>query len=105
MSLAVLIVSDDLFIGAGATICYYTDCSPATVIRILNNGKKVIIQEDKYTRLDKNGLSESQQYSYESDSNGITHTATLRSDGKYRIMKSKTIVSIGVRRRYEDPSF
>lgn len=96
---------DDLFIGAGATICYHSDCSPATVIRILQNGKKIIIQEDKYTRLDKNGWSELQQYSYEPDSEGTIHVATLRSDGRYRITKSQTVVTIGVRRRYWDPSF
>ena len=96
---------DDLFIGAGATIYYHSDCSPATVISILQNGKKIIIQEDKYTRLDKNGWSELQQYSYERDSGGTTHVATLRSDGKYRITKSQTVVAIGIRRRYWDPSF
>ena len=105
MSPGALIMDDNLFIGAGATIYYYSDCSPATVIRVTQNGKKIFIQEDKYTRLDKNGFSELQQYSYEPDSEGTIHVATLRADGTYKIAKSKTVVAIGIRRRYWDPSF
>lgn len=95
----------DLYIGMGATICYWSDRSPATVIQILQDGKRVIIQEDKFTRTDNNGISELQEYDYERDPNGATYVVTLRKDGRYKISKSNTIVALGARRKYYDPSF
>lgn len=89
----------------GATIHVGSDSYPATVIQVTRNGKRVVVQEDNAIRVDTNGMSESQQYTYEPNPQGAIHIATLRKDGKYRETGGKTPISIGFRRKYYDYSF
>ena len=89
----------------GATIIGWTDRTPATIIQIALNNKKIVIQEDSAIRIDNNGMSEVQSYEYSRDPNGEIYTATLRKDNTYRITGSKIIVAIGSRRKYHDYSF
>lgn len=99
------IISDIPSIGMGATIRIGSDSYPATIIQVTRNGKRIVLQEDDATRTDKNGLSELQEYTYQSNPNGTTHIATLRKDGRYRLQGEQIPVSIGIRRKYYDPSF
>lgn len=92
-------------IGMGATIYYYSDREPATIIEISPSGKRIVLREDKSIRLDNNGMSECQSYRYEPDPDGKIHAATLRKDGTYRLIGGKTVVSLGDRRHYHDYSF
>lgn len=92
-------------IGMGVTICYWSDRMAGTIIDISASGKTLVIQEDNCVRTDNNGMSESQNYIYSSNPNGQTHIVTKRKDGSFRIMKSKTLVSIGHRRAFHDYSF
>lgn len=92
-------------IGMGATIQIGSDAHPATVIQITNNGKRVVIQEDTATRVDNNGMSESQHYTYEPNPQGTIHIATLRKDGRWRLTGGKTPIILGYRRKYYDYSF
>ena len=92
-------------IGMGATIVFYSDREPATIIQITSNGKRIVLQEDLSTRTDNNGMSEIQQYKYDPNPNGTIHIATLRKDGTYRLSGEKTVVHIGDRRKYYDYSF
>lgn len=97
--------SDIPSVGVGATIRVGSDSYPATVIQVTQNGKRIVLQEDDATRIDNNGLSELQEYTYQTNPNGTIHIATLRKDGSYRLQGEKTPVSIGIRRKYYDPSF
>lgn len=99
------VTSDNLQYGMGVTIQYYSDREPATIIQITHNGKRIVIQKDKSIRIDNNGMSESQSYNFEVDSNGATFIATKRKDGTYRLVGNKTIVRIGNRSKYHDFSF
>lgn len=92
-------------IGMGITINGWTDRTPGTIIQISLSMKQIVIQEDKATRTDNNGMSESQSYTYEVDPNGAIQTATLRKDGTYRITGSTRLVHLGDRRKYHDYSF
>lgn len=92
-------------VGGGVTICHWSDCSPATIIKISANGHKITIQEDKSRRLDKNGMSDCQEYEYTPDPEGTIHVAYLRHDGTYRLPRSKTRVSLFGRRKFHDYSF
>lgn len=92
-------------LGMGATIHHFTDKTPATIIDISSNGKTITLQEDSCIRTDNNGFSETQTYDYAPNPNGEIYTASLRKNGNYQIVKSKTIVSLGERRRYYDYSF
>ena len=95
----------DIVIGMGATISCGSDSYPATLIQITQNGKRIVLQEDKATRTDKNGMSECQTYDYTEDSNGRIFIATLRKDGRYRITGTTQAVFVGKRRCYYDYSF
>ena len=92
-------------IGMGATIVIGTDCIPATIIYISLNKKKILLQEDKYSRLDSNGMDENQSYSYESDPDGTKYFAYLRKNNLYYLSRAKQKIILNYRRRYHDYSF
>ena len=60
-------------VGDGCTICYYSDREPATIIDIKNDGRVIVVQEDKATRTDNNGMSEIQEYEFERNPKGTIH--------------------------------
>ena len=93
-------------IGMGCTILYYTDRHAATIIGVSKSGKVVTVQEDKAIRTDKNGMSESQSYRYERDTNGKTQTFSLRKNGIWRARKSThPTLHIGDKNHYHDYLF
>ena len=94
-------------VGMGATINFHSDSKAATIIQISHKGKRIVLQQDKATRTDQNGVSESQSYNYETDTDGGIYIATLRKDGRFRLVGSTSgsTISLGVRREYYDYSF
>lgn len=50
-------------VGDGATISWYSDKTPVTIIEVGKNYIKV--QEDDAIRIDNNGMSDNQDYRYE----------------------------------------
>ncbi|TXH11192.1 MAG: hypothetical protein E6R03_14640 [Hyphomicrobiaceae bacterium] len=67
------------------------------------------MQEDNYTRIDKNGMSEAQQYEFSPNPEGGTVVLTKRKNGRWvrqgESMKHGTAFAIGYRSRYYDYSF
>lgn len=92
-------------LGMGATIGVGSDSYPATIIYISKNKHTIFLQEDHSKRIDKNGMSESQEYEYIRDATAPIQKATLRKNGKYAVVGSKQSIGIGFRRRYYDFSF
>lgn len=96
-------------VGMGATIAYWCDRHAATIIAVSASKREITIQRDKATRTDHNGLSESQEYSFERDPEGPTYVATLRPNGRYVLkgepMKNGTRVSVGHRSEFYNPSY
>lgn len=92
-------------VGMGVTICLWSDRLPATIIKVLSDGKSLVLQEDKANRIDNNGMSECQEYNYELDPNGTIYYASLRKDSTYRLVKSKTKIVLGKREKFHDYSF
>ena len=95
-------------VGMGVTINFHSDSKAATIIQISHKGKRIVLRQDKATRADQNGVSESQTYTYEADPDGAIYIATLRDDGRYRLVgsgKKGKAIPIGVRREYYDYSF
>lgn len=72
-------------VGMGATLLGWTDRYPATVIEVFKIGKAVAIkvQDDDYKRIDKNGMSESQQYEYMPNPNACTSVFKQNADGSW----------------------
>lgn len=97
--------ASELRVGVGATVQLHSDSFACTVIAISPSGKTITLQEDEATRTDDNGMSEVQDYTFKPNPNGELYQATLRKDGKFRLMKQRSLVSIGIRRKYYDYSF
>lgn len=60
----------DPTLGMGATLLGWTDRYAATITGIVVNGgkiKQIEVKRDRATRIDKNGLSECQDYTFEID--------------------------------------
>ena len=96
-------------IGMGATITWFTDRVAGTIIGIGRGGKLVKVQEDKATRTDSLGMSESQDWAYEPDPTGMVTIFTLRRNGLWVAGGSEMTggprLAIGHRSHYYDFSF
>lgn len=91
-------------VGMGCTILWYTDRSPATIIAVSPSGKTVTVQEDKSTREDTNGMSESQNYTYERDPEGTIRV--FRFSRVRHVWNSDGLrLRIGDRNKYHDYGF
>lgn len=94
-------------IGDGATICWYSDRTPVTIIEIGKNYVKV--QEDTATRIDNNGMSDTQEYKYEKDINGVVHTFKKTRKGLFtdngRSDNYSKKLLFGFRKKYYDYTF
>ena len=96
-------------VGMAATILGWTDRYPATVFAVSPSGNRVTVQEDSYTRIDDNGMSECQEYEYERNPNGRKLFFSKRKNGRFveigQQMGSGFRLCLGQRQRYYDFSF
>ena len=86
-----------------ATLYLGSDRYPYTVIARSKTGHKITLREDKATRIDSNGQSESQTYEYHPDPAGQVVVAYRDIRGQYHVKHS--LVGLGSRVKYLDPSF
>jgi len=63
-------------VGMGATVLMWTDRHAATIFRVFTIGKcqLVEVRRDIATRIDRNGMSESQEYTYKTTPSGSVDT-------------------------------
>jgi hypothetical protein len=96
-------------VGMGCTILRYTDRDAATIIEVNSKKTVIVIQEDNATRIDKNGMSECQDYAYTPNTDATKLTFTKRKNGAWVRMKEPLQggqrVAIGYRDSYHDYSF
>ena len=95
-------------IGMAATIMMWSDRVAVTVISISKSGRQVTVQRDKATRIDKNGMSDSQDNTYERNPNGCIYKFRLNHIGYWVECGSKgkgNHLSLGTRREFYDFSF
>lgn len=94
-------------IGMGATLLCWSDRRAATVVEI-SSAKRIGIVEDIATRIDKNGMSDSQEYSY-APGTGSPSYFTLRKNGAWvregESQKGGQRLAVGNRDHYHDFSF
>lgn len=102
-------------VGMGATLLRWTDRTACTIVRI--DGKYITVQRDHAKRIDKNGMSECQDYEYSPDTEGACYTFKQEKDGRWsevikneetgRFVKIKGGLGlrIGHRDSYHDYSF
>jgi hypothetical protein len=70
-------------VGMGVTEMMYSDRHPYTVVAVLSD-KKIQVVRDIATRTDKNGCSESQEYTYAPDENTLPITLRLNKYGRWK---------------------
>jgi hypothetical protein len=102
----------------GVTLLHWTDRSAGTIFRIFTVGKSTYIEvrEDHCKRIDKNGMSEDQQYEYKVDVKGYRKVFKRQDNGTWvQVRKNETTgrwvksdgcgILLGQRRAYHDFSF
>jgi hypothetical protein len=105
-------------VGDGATVLCWTDRAAATVTDVVPLGKShiVTVQEDIATRVDNNGMSESQEYRYQTNHDGRVYHFKRTPDGNYFEVRFNRLtyqwnrtkgvgLLIGRRETYHDFSF
>lgn len=92
-------------VGMGCTILMYKDRHAATVVEINKSGKRIVIQYDKATRTDKNGMSETQYYDYERDPSAAKLIFRRTKDNRWKELKGSTYLLIGERDKFYDFTF
>lgn len=107
------------FEGMGATLLGWTDRYPATVVQVCKNKSgdvvEIGVQEDLATRIDKNGISECQDYEFAPNPNGRCYRFKKDRKGMWREIgmgeKGRMVFTggrglrIGEREKYYDFSF
>ena len=88
-------------IGMGCTELCWTDRHAGTIVRVTRT--QIHVQRDIATRVDGNGMSESQEYSYAPDK-GATVCIFRWTKRGYRNSKGNGLL-VGVRKEYHDYSF
>lgn len=94
-------------VGMGGTLHWYSDRTPCTVVAVSKGLHKIVVQEDRAIRTDKNGMSEVQSYLFETNPDGAKYTLTRRRDGRYVVAgrgRSGSL-TLGARGCYHDFSF
>jgi len=90
-------------VGMGVTELCYSDRHPYTVVKILSE-RRIQVRADKATRVDENGMSECQRYTYETDENSPAITLRLNKHERWKQVgcpDGKTYF-IGEREEYYD---
>lgn len=105
-----VIVEDELKVGDGVTVNYYSDQEPYTVINIDPKGRWIDIQKDHAVRIDPNR----QSYKFERDPNGRIQRfyKTRRKDftlftdtGRYTYNEYGAYLTLKKKEKYFDYSF
>lgn len=93
-------------VGMGATILHYTDRTAVTITAV--RPKVIETIDDKAKRTDKNGISESQDYSYTRGNTGWKLWSQRKNGAWVKVgepLNGGTRLAIGTRDHYIDPSF
>lgn len=96
-------------VGMGATVVYWSDREPGTIVKVSKSGKTIVVRADHAVRVDDRGMSDSQDYEYSPNPNGHEWEFSLRKNGRWvqvgETARGGTICAIGYRRKYYDFSF
>ena len=107
-------------VGMGVTFLSWTDRNPGTIFRVFPVGNATIIEcrQDDYVRVDKNGMSECQDYVYKIRPGGSKfyyrknvktgfweRVSKNEETGRWKKMNSVCGILIGKREKYHDFSF
>lgn len=89
-------------VGMGATILCWTDRHAATIVKVTSS--QIHVRRDRAIRVDNNGMSEVQQYTYEQDPTADVEVFRKTKRG-WRKTGGGASLRIGDRAEYHDYSF
>lgn len=100
-------------VGDPATYILWTDRYACTVVEVKRNGKELVLQRDKATRVRGSDWSEPQVYTFERDPEGDLFRVSRRKsiNGKYIWVQvgckpgTGCVATVGTRQEYRDPHF
>lgn len=90
--------------GMGCTVLMYSDRRAGTITRVSPSGKTFWFTYDKVTRIDGNGMSDCQDYAYETVQGSPEVQVRRNKRGQWK-EKGGSTVAVGYRREYYDYSF
>lgn len=93
-------------VGMGVTEMCYTDRHAYTIVNILSK-TRIEVTHDTVKRIDKNGMSDAQEYEYTSNYDGHRKILRLNKKGQWKKVGSpngNTYV-LGMRKEYYDYSY
>lgn len=96
------------YAGQAATLCLWTDRHAYTVVNVFASGKTLLATRDKATRIDNNGQSDAQVYTFQTVEFAEREKFTLRSNGRWVKQgdsKGGCALVLGHRSEYYDHSF
>lgn len=95
-------------VGMGATEMCWSDRHAYEIIEVMDD-RHIKVRKLDTKRIDKNGMSECQDYEYISNENNVVHTLFLTKKGDWRIKDGRrlgcNIFVIGYAEEYYDYSF
>jgi hypothetical protein len=94
-------------VGMGATELWWTDRHACTIVRVSDDKKTVWTKRDKAKRVDDNGMSECQEYTFSPDDQARETMYRVAKDGRYHEggRKDARVLRIGDRSEYHDFSY
>mgnify|MGYP003108876813 CR=1 FL=1 len=99
-------------VGQPATYRIGSDCYPLVVVKVSKSGAKIWLNKVEATRTDSNGMSESQDYSYDIEGaskvatdNSMIGTRRKRGDYAAQGCGAYAHISVGYAKKYSDPHF
>lgn len=108
-------MSTESLVGQGATLIIGTDRYAGTIVAetLFMSIREITFQADKVTRIDKNGMSDTQEYSYAPNPNAMKDRWRETTPGKWkpvdertnRVYNSPMFLLIGERDHFVDFSF
>lgn len=105
----------ELVAGMGVTFLSWTDRNPGTIVEVNNAKRYIVVTDDSYSRIDGNGLSESQEYEYTTNPDGYKRYFRKDKNNQWREMRHNENgrlvytggcgLRVGEREKYHDFSF
>lgn len=101
-------------LGMGVTMYGWSDRHSGTIVHVSENRKEIIVRGDRSVRMDKNGMSECQQYKFYQvtpvgQPEKLGSIYTLRKNGRWILagdnLHKGQALSLGSRDEYYDFSF
>ena len=95
-------------VGMGVTECQWSDRTPWEIIQVIDD-RHIIVRELDAKRVDRNGLSEMQEYEYSSNPENRTAKLFMTKQGHWRECVGRSLgctkFVLGRAEKYWDPTF